>query len=45
VLDLKDPAVAWATGLITLARDPPAPMVAALREEARGLHVLSGKDE
>jgi len=45
VLDLKDPTVAWATGLITLARDPPAPMVAALREEARGLHVLSGKDE
>src|SRR5579859_1813610 len=45
LLDLKDPSVAWATGLITLARDPTAPMVAALREEARGLRVLSGKDE
>ncbi len=45
VLDLKDPTVAWATGLITLARDPPAPMVTALREEARSLGALSGKDE
>ncbi len=45
VLDLQDPTVVWATGLITLARDPAAPMVTALREEARGLHGLSGKDE
>jgi DNA-binding transcriptional LysR family regulator len=45
VLDLQEPSVAWATGLITLARDPLAPMVAALREEARSLRVLSGKDE
>lgn len=45
VLDLKDPSVAWATGLITLARDPTGPMVAALREEARALRALSGKDE
>ena len=45
VLDLIEPSVAWATGLITLSRDPLAPMVAALREEARGLHAPSGKDE
>ena len=45
VLDLQDPSVAWATGLITLARDPLPPMVTALREEARSLRVLSGKDE
>jgi len=45
VLDLKDPAVAWATGLITLARDPQVAMVTALLEEARTLRVMSGKDE
>ena len=44
-LDLVDPSVAWATGLITLAREPSAPMIAALREEARGLHDASGKGE
>ena len=45
VLDLKEPAVAWATGLITPAREPQSPMAAALREEARTLRALSGKDE
>lgn len=45
VLDLKEPSVAWATGLITLAREPQVPMAAALREEARALRALSGKDE
>jgi len=45
VLDLQEPSVAWATGLITPVRDPLGPMVAALREEARSLHALSGKDE
>ena len=44
-LELREPSVAWATGLITLARDPASPMVAALREEARSLRALSGKDE
>ncbi len=44
-LDLENPTVAWATGLITLAREPQAPMVTALREEARDLRALSGKDE
>jgi DNA-binding transcriptional LysR family regulator len=44
-LELCEPTVAWATGLITLVRDPPPPMVAALREEARSLRSLSGKDE
>lgn len=45
VLDLREPTVAWATGLITLQRDPPSSMVAALREEARSMRSLSGKDE
>ncbi len=48
-LDLVDPTVAWATGLITLSHEPLAPMAAALREEARSLHGVSGgssgKDE
>ena len=45
ILDLADPSVAWATGMITLARDPQGPMVTALREEARSLPASSGKDE
>jgi DNA-binding transcriptional LysR family regulator len=45
VLELCEPTVAWATGLITLVRDPAPSMVAALREEARLLRSLSGKDE
>jgi len=44
-LELREPSVAWATGLITLVRDPPPPIVAALREEARSLRNSSGKDE
>jgi DNA-binding transcriptional LysR family regulator len=45
VLDLTHPRVTWATGLLTLAAEPPPPMVAVLREEARSLRVLTGKDE
>jgi DNA-binding transcriptional LysR family regulator len=44
-LDLRAPTVAWATGMITLARDPAPSMVTALREEARALQAPSGKDE
>jgi DNA-binding transcriptional LysR family regulator len=45
VLDLVEPRVTWATGLITLAGAQPSPMVAALRAEARSLKNLSKKDE
>jgi len=45
VFTLVQPNVAWATGLVTLARDPLPPMVAAIAEEARSLRALSGKDE
>ncbi len=37
VLRLAEPAVAWATGVVTLAREPGSPMVEALLAEARGL--------
>ena len=36
-IDLIDPAVDWATGLVTLPREPQPPMVAALVVEARAL--------
>jgi DNA-binding transcriptional LysR family regulator len=36
-IELVEPAVDWATGLITLAREPQAPMVASLVAEARAL--------
>jgi len=36
-IELVEPAVDWATGLVTLAREPQAPMVAALIAEARAL--------
>ncbi len=36
-IELVEPAVDWATGLVTLARDPQPPMVAALVAEARAL--------
>ncbi|MBI5109305.1 MAG: LysR family transcriptional regulator [Rhodocyclales bacterium] len=36
-IELVDPAVDWATGLVTLAREPQPPMVAALMAEARAL--------
>lgn len=45
MLELREPVVAWATGLITLVRDPPPPMVAALREEVNLMRSSSGKDE
>jgi hypothetical protein len=45
VFTLVQPNLAWATGLVTLARDPLPPMVAAIAEEARSLRALSGKDE
>ncbi|HJV25820.1 MAG TPA: LysR family transcriptional regulator [Aromatoleum sp.] len=37
VLPLTDPAVAWETSVVTLARDPSPPMVAAFVAEARRL--------
>jgi len=37
VLPLTDPAVAWETGVVTLAREPRSPMVDALLAEARAL--------
>jgi DNA-binding transcriptional LysR family regulator len=36
-IELVEPAVDWATGLVTLAREPQAPMVAALIAEAKAL--------
>lgn len=36
-LRLTDPTLAWAIGLVTLRRDPPSPMVAALRQAAESL--------
>ena len=36
-IELVEPAVDWATGLVTLTRDPQPPMVAALVAEARAL--------
>lgn len=36
-IELVEPAVDWATGLVTLAREPQAPMVVALIGEAKAL--------
>ncbi|MCF8197120.1 MAG: LysR family transcriptional regulator [Sulfuritalea sp.] len=36
-IELVEPSVDWATGLVTLVREPQAPMVAALIAEARAL--------
>jgi len=36
-IELVEPAVDWATGLVTLTREPQAPMVASLMAEARAL--------
>jgi DNA-binding transcriptional LysR family regulator len=36
-IELVEPVVDWATGLVTLAREPQAPMVASLVAEARAL--------
>jgi DNA-binding transcriptional LysR family regulator len=36
-IELVEPSVDWATGLVTLAREPQAPMVAALMVEAKAL--------
>jgi DNA-binding transcriptional LysR family regulator len=36
-IELVEPSVDWATGLVTLAREPQAPMVAALIAEAKAL--------
>ncbi|MDD5297558.1 MAG: LysR family transcriptional regulator [Rhodocyclaceae bacterium] len=43
VLDLVEPSVAWATGLVTLAREPHPPMIEALLAEAESL--VFDKDE
>jgi DNA-binding transcriptional LysR family regulator len=45
ILDLVEPSVAWATGLVTLVRKPRPPMVEALITEADGLAAPFGKDE
>jgi DNA-binding transcriptional LysR family regulator len=45
ILELVDPSVAWATGLVTLAREPRAPMIEALSSEAEGLAPPFEKDE
>ena len=37
MLELTEPSVAWATGLVTLAREPRPPMVEALLAEAESL--------
>ena len=36
-IELVEPSVDWATGLVTLAREPQAPMVAALIAETKAL--------
>ncbi len=36
-IELVEPSVDWATGLVTLAREPQAPMVSALIAEAKAL--------
>ncbi len=45
VLELVDPALAWEIGLVTLARTPTPPLVAALLAEGRQPHALFGKTE
>lgn len=45
VLDLVDPALAWEIGLVTLARDPQPPMVAALLREAKQFRGVYEKSE
>ncbi|MBT0963466.1 LysR family transcriptional regulator [Denitromonas iodatirespirans] len=45
VLRLTEPSVAWATGVVTLARDPVSPSVAALRAVAQALTASFGNDE
>ncbi len=45
VLELTEPSVVWATGLITLAREPGSPMVEALTDEARALAGIFDKFE
>jgi DNA-binding transcriptional LysR family regulator len=45
ILDLVEPSVAWATGLVTLVRHPRPPMIEALMAEAAGLAVPFDKDE
>jgi len=43
LLNLVEPAVVWSTGLLTLRRDPAAPMVSALMQEAELLAGLFAK--
>jgi DNA-binding transcriptional LysR family regulator len=45
VLRLTDPTVAWATGIVTLRRDPVSPSVAALRAVALAFGRTFGNDE
>jgi DNA-binding transcriptional LysR family regulator len=44
-IELVEPAVDWATGLVTLAREPQAPMVVSLVAEARALAEVFDKPE
>jgi DNA-binding transcriptional LysR family regulator len=44
VLRLIEPAVAWETGVVTLAREPHSPMVESLLAEARALCSPSERD-
>ncbi|QID17943.1 LysR family transcriptional regulator [Nitrogeniibacter mangrovi] len=45
VLPMTDPAVAWATGVVTLRRDPVSPAVEAMRVVANELTSAFGNDE
>lgn len=45
IVRLVSPSLAWATGVVTLHRDTPSPMVAALRTVAAGLAASFGNDE
>lgn len=45
VLELVEPVVAWHTGLVTLRREPRAPMIEALLKEAQFLNAPFGKNE
>jgi DNA-binding transcriptional LysR family regulator len=44
-IELVEPSVDWATGLVTLAREPRPPIIVALIEEGRALVESFGKSE
>jgi DNA-binding transcriptional LysR family regulator len=45
VLPLVEPSLNWATGVVTLKRDPPSPLVSAVRAIAAGLTSTFGNGE